>query len=179
MLQWEATTLQSLGGLSGYTSRVNMAVYTTEGNDLRIITAGDDRTIRRWSASSGRQVDILQTLPERALSATPSRDGRRLLVTASDRRVRIWNLETGEPLAELPTLSSDLVLADYSADGSHFVVAGNDGVARIFRDDYVGSVDGMLADGCNRLRYRPEFSSVAEVCATDNGAPAAGNPLTP
>jgi WD40 repeat protein len=166
VLQWDAASLEPLGPLIGYTGRVNTAAYVGEGADLTLITASEDRTVRRFSASSGRQLDVLQTLPDRALAAVPSGDGRRLLIVGADRRLRLWSLEAGQPLAELPALASDITLADFGAHSQDFVVAGSDGIARIFHDQSTANIDGLLEKACARLRYRPEAADAAELCAT-------------
>lgn len=159
-----AATLQPVGALAGYQSPTNTAVFFQRGPRPEIITAGDDRTIRIWDAESGQQVRLLHTLPQWAVSAMPSRDGRRLVVVGQDRVVRLWDLKAEVPVVELPILVDDLYFADYAPDGSLFAIAGSDGTANIYRDEYSADLWGMTENACRLLKYRPEYAEVRDEC---------------
>src|SRR5438132_843422 len=69
---------------------------------LRLATAGYDRLIKLWSASSGTEIRTLRDHVDAiyALAFTP--DGKRLVSGAADRSVKVWDVASG---ARIYTLS--------------------------------------------------------------------------
>jgi WD40 repeat protein len=68
-------------------------------SDRQVIGAGDDGTIRIWSARRpGLPLRVLRGHRGRVNSAVFSRDGRRLVSAGDDGTVRVWSLPSGPQL---------------------------------------------------------------------------------
>lgn len=161
---WDAADFKRYTQLVDYHSPVSTASFVVRNGQLQVITASEDRTVRAWDAQTGKPLGILHTLPDWAVSASPSRDGKRLVIVGKDRAVRLWDLSSEKPLVELPILAEDLAFADYAPDRSHFVVVGSDGTALIYRDQYSTDLRGMISSACKHLAHRPEFGLVRATC---------------
>ncbi len=61
----------------------------------RLVTAGDDATVRIWSASDGAQLTVLDRLPSPAVAALFTPDGRDVIAAARDGTIVRWDAATG------------------------------------------------------------------------------------
>lgn len=162
---YDAVTFERRPGLPSYNERVNTAQFYSSPSGLRMVTASDDRTVRIWEPNSGAQLSLLEGFTDNVLSAMLSPNQERLLIVSKDQGLRLWDLAAEVPLTVQPSFSEEISFAAYAPpDGRYFVVASVDGTVRVFRDDYIVSVDGALRDSCELLRYRKEFESVRGLC---------------
>ncbi|MEB3324629.1 MAG: TIR domain-containing protein, partial [Cyanobacteriota bacterium] len=71
------------------------------GDGRRVVSGGDDGTLRLWDAASGRELAVLEGHKGRVSSVGWSGDGRRVVSGGADGTVRLWEAESGRPLAVL------------------------------------------------------------------------------
>ncbi|NOX53490.1 MAG: protein kinase, partial [Planctomycetes bacterium] len=100
---------------------VNSVQFSEDGQ--RLLTAGDDGTVRFWEARTGRLLQTISAHPEaKAFWALYSPDGGTLATAGNEPIVRLWNVVDGKLLAELPHPGSVETIT-FSPDGRSLAVA--------------------------------------------------------
>ena len=67
----------------------------------RIVTGGDDKTVRVWDADTGQPIgEPLTGHTDAVCSVAFSPDGRRIVTGSGDETVRVWDADTGHPVGE-------------------------------------------------------------------------------
>jgi WD40 repeat protein len=101
-----------------------------------LASAGDNKTIRRWNATTGARVDkppIGHTDLVNALTTWTDPDGPMLASASSDGTIRRWDATTGDPVGDPMTGHTGLVLALTAwtgPDGPMLASASSDGTIR-------------------------------------------------
>lgn len=95
--------------LRGHAERVRSAAFSPDGS--RIVTAGDDGSVRIWDAGSGLALYTLEIDPEGSVEkAVFTRDGERLITSAGN-VTEVWTFQSPRPALSFeghaPSLSSD------------------------------------------------------------------------
>jgi WD40 repeat protein len=126
--------------LRGHRGHINTVDYGATG---RIVTTGDDRTVRVWEPRSGHQV-VLRGHRDEVFSAIFTPDGKRVLSSSADGSVRLWDARGGDALVVLQ--SGDIGVYDLSVTKND-TIATLDGheVVRIFRCPVCGSIEQVRA----------------------------------
>ncbi len=99
----------------------------------RILSGGNNRTVRLWDTQSGAELQCFQGHTENVCSVAFLRDGKRLVSGSADGTVRIWDAATGQQLKNL-TGHTDAVLYGVAVlpDGKHILSGSHDGTLRIW-----------------------------------------------
>ena len=84
------TYANSLPPLEGHTDCVSSVCFSPDGRQLA--SGSDDKSVRVWDLSSGREVKKLEGHTERVSSVCFSPDGRQLASGSDDKSVRVWDL---------------------------------------------------------------------------------------
>lgn len=128
---------------------------------LSVYTAGQDRTIKRWSIAEGKLQQTLEGHAFGVFAIQLSRDGARLLACAS-REVRVWDLVTGEVVHSFQS-PNVYHAGTFDHDVKRLLLADEMGTIRI-RD--VASSTELLSlraagAGLNHLVLSPDGRTVA------------------
>ena len=106
--QWEANSGRAIGEpLKGHQGpllapdlgTVFSVAYSSDGS--RIVSAGNDGTVRQWEAKSGHAIgEPLQGHQGGVVSAAYSADGSRIISAGDDGTVRQWEAKSGRAIGE-------------------------------------------------------------------------------
>lgn len=102
--------------------------------DLGVVTAGQDDTLRVWTADL-EPTRVLEGHSRPVVSLGYSRDGRLLLSGGFEGTARVWDTEAGRLRKAVGSLEVASNAADLSPDGSTLALAGFDGKLRIYGAD--------------------------------------------
>lgn len=91
-----------------------------------IATAGADRKIRIWEASTGRQKQVLRGTLGLPSGLALSADGMTLCSASSDSEIRFWNLQTARETGKLRGNEHGIRALAMSADGAKLASAGDE-----------------------------------------------------
>lgn len=142
--------------LYGHEGEVWSAVFSPDGS--RIVTAGNDGTVKIWDASTGR---VILTLKGSAYGTTWyaafSQDGKLLATAGADRIARIWDATSGEELRLLSGHREEVYHIEFSRDGSRLATVSPDGTAKIW-DAKTGQALLTLNQGDDAIPHWVVFS---------------------
>jgi serine/threonine protein kinase len=116
--------------LEGHTGIVRSLTLTPDGQ--RLITGGDDQTIRVWNVDTGQQLFSLTGHTSTIKSLAVKSDGSTLVSGSDDQTIKLWNLGSGQELATLKGHTSYLNAVVISPDGRLLASASADQTVRIW-----------------------------------------------
>ncbi|HNL77608.1 MAG TPA: hypothetical protein PKL33_09095, partial [Accumulibacter sp.] len=120
---WDAASGESLATLRGHQGTVRSCAFSPDG--ARLLSAGDDGSLRLWDAASGESLATLHGHEGRVRSCAFSPDGARLLSAGKDGSLRLWDAASGE-LLRVHALLPDDGYAVWQAREPRIVAAGGD-----------------------------------------------------
>lgn len=130
---WDVATGRAMGpDVPGHAASINALTFLSDG---RLVTAGDDATVRAWDPKTGKELVRLRVpgdTPSWHLAASP--DGS-LLATAVAGVVRVWDAKTGAEVYQLTGSDSklgSLFKLAFSADDQTLTTYGNDWSVRVW-----------------------------------------------
>jgi WD40 repeat protein len=128
--------------LAGHTGQVDVVALSADGK--RLLSGGQDATLRLWDAETGKELLCLRDQPGGVWCAALTRDGKRALsaagmvqdgvkwVPGNDRAIRLWDLETGKELRRFEGHTSELRCLAFSPDDRRFLSCGWDKAIRLW-----------------------------------------------
>ncbi|MEG3988687.1 CHAT domain-containing protein [Microcoleus sp. S28C3] len=147
--------------LGSHTGKVNAVSFSPNGKLLA--TASDDRTVRLWDASTGKQIQILtgHTDVVNAVSFSPN---SKLLATASnDKTVKVWDTSTGKQLKTLSRHRDSVYLVSFSPNGKLLAAGSNDNTVKLWDTSTGKQIQTIRAhkNGVNDLSFSPNSKLLA------------------
>ena len=158
---WELNALdQPPGVLEGHTDKIRAVAFVPSTTTL--LSAGDDRTIRRWDVRQpGPTGTILasQADAQRVISLCVSPDAKTVVTAGRDHHVRRWSLADGllTPDPTVLTAHADTVRGVVCLSSSRFVSVAGDGLVLwdLARPSRVGRTIALSDGPLGSLALRP------------------------
>jgi WD40 repeat protein len=116
--------------LAGHSGGVAQAIWN--GDNSRVLTAGDDGTAKIWDAHSGEELLSLAGHADLVNQATWNGDESRILTASNDGTAKVWDAHSGEELLSLAGHSGRISQAVWNGDNSRILTTSDDGTARVW-----------------------------------------------
>lgn len=144
--------------LTGHQGPVRALAFTPDGS--RLLTCGNDRTLRIWGPDGTAVVHDLSGVV-RAAAFSP--DGTRLATGSHVALVRIWDTATGQAVHTLTGHRGAVLTVAFAPDGARLVTGGNDRIALAWEPTSSGSSLPLTgrAEQLHAVAVSPDGSRVA------------------
>jgi eukaryotic-like serine/threonine-protein kinase len=116
----------------------NVECVAVSPNGRRLASAGEDKTVRGWDTTTGREVLGLRGHTDRCGCVAYSPDGLRLASASSDRTIRIWDGtplrgdERGQETLTFPSHGDEIRCVAVSPDGRRIAWAGGGALVKVW-----------------------------------------------
>ncbi len=146
----------------GHSLGANDVAYSPDGT--RLVTAGDDKTVKVWRSSDGHLLETLHGHTQWVRAVAWSPDGQYIGSCSWDTTVRVWNPDTGE---EILTINAGIGMSavDFSSDSSMIAFGGFDNKVTV-RDALTGQLVQTLTghtDTINHIDFSADGNLIASI----------------
>jgi WD40 repeat protein/tRNA A-37 threonylcarbamoyl transferase component Bud32 len=158
---WEWNRLNYIQDQSIRTTRVNHgglieACFSPDGR--RIITAGNDNTIKVWDSATGEELKTLRGHKDGIDALTISSDGKRIVSGSVDGIIKLWDAESGFEMMTLQHPQCAVSALTFSPDGAHIVSGTTDGTIKVWDAQSGADVATLRGhqDWVNSVAFSPD-----------------------
>jgi len=158
---WEWNRLNYIQDHSIRTIRVNHgglieACFSPDGR--RIITAGNDNTIKVWDSATGEELKTLRGHRDGIDALTISSDGKRIVSGSVDGIIKLWDAESGFEMMTLRHRQCAVSALTFSPDGAHIVSGTTDGTIKVWDAQSGADVATLRGhqDWVNSVAFSPD-----------------------
>jgi len=112
-----------VGEIRGHRGPINGVCVSPDGT--RIISGGEDMTVRVWDMATGRELHTLSGHTGAVKSVYMSPDGTRIVSGSYDDTVKVWDADTGKIIRTLTGHTSYVHSVGVSRDNAKLVTASS------------------------------------------------------
>lgn len=139
----DALQLRVVRQFTGHRDTLYAAEFSPDGK--WIATAGYDREIVLWDASTGKVVRKLSGHNGAIFDLAFSPDGGRIASACGDETIKVWDVATGQRLDTLGQPEGEMLAVQYTADGRFIVGVGADHQLRVWKNTPAGTDHPVVA----------------------------------
>ena len=126
---WQALS-GMIATLRGHTLGVRTVSFSPDGKTLA--SGSDDRTIKVWNLTTGKQISTLKGHTSSVYSVSFSPDGKTLASGSADGTIKVWNLATGKQISTLTWHISSVWSVSFSPDSKTLASASHDRTIKVW-----------------------------------------------
>ncbi|MEG3970153.1 WD40 repeat domain-containing protein [Microcoleus sp. T2B6] len=116
--------------LGGHANRVNAVSFSPNGKLLA--TSSDDKTVKLWDTTTGKQINTLTGHTNRVLAVSFSPNGKLLATSSDDKTVKLWNTTTGKQIKTLTGHTNRVLAVSFSPDGKRLATGSADNTVKLW-----------------------------------------------
>ena len=152
----ETDSQKLIGELTGHEDAITSVAFSPD--DLMIVSASKDMTLRRWNVSNRQPVGgPMQGHEDRVNSVAFSPDGGHIVSGSSDKTLRLWDALTGQVVGK-PMRGHEARVNStvFSPDGGKIASGSDDMTLRIWpaSNDWVTELCSKLTRNMSREEWR-------------------------
>ncbi len=125
-----AQTIQNINVLKGHSGIVRSVAWDSKSE--RLASGGDDKIVRVWEVSSGKELRMLQGHTDRVNSVAWDSQGERLASGSADKTVRVWEAASGKELRVLQGHTDKVNSVAWGSQSERLASGSNDGTVRVW-----------------------------------------------
>jgi WD40 repeat protein len=135
-------TSTKLRDYSGHTGSVACLAVVPDGSLL--VTGGEDKTVRIWEVTSGKQLRAFQGHLGKVSAVAARGDGKQVASASEDGAIRVWDMATDDEHRSMTEAGDSLWAVAFSPNGKRVAAAGADRSVRVY-DPETGKLEATLA----------------------------------
>lgn len=137
---WDTATGISLGVLKGHARDRSITSVFFCPDDVTIISASSDRTLRLWDSNRLIQLSERTVHTNWIWSAALSRDGTRIATGSDDKTVCLWDLTSEQPLLRMEGHTEEVNCVAFLPGDRQLASGSDDRTIRIWNCDSEGAI---------------------------------------
>lgn len=150
--------------LTGHRGPVYRAIYLPDGE--RILSCGEDRTVRLWNRENGEELMIFRGHEKRVTDVSVSPNMKWVASASQDGTVRIWDIQTGKNIERLVGHDRGVTSVAFSPDGKELASGGLES-RLILWDTMTWKESKRLGSGSNKSRFHVSWTT-SSICYLPN-----------
>jgi WD40 repeat protein/serine/threonine protein kinase len=116
-------------GRTGHIGRILAIAATPDGR--RLVTAGEDGSVRVWDSASGRELFTLKGHSQNVRSVAVTPDGR-IVAAGENGTIRIWDAANGQEFPSAIGYTGTILAATLTPDGRRLITGTRHGVVKVW-----------------------------------------------
>ncbi|KYC38799.1 hypothetical protein WA1_34930 [Scytonema hofmannii PCC 7110] len=149
----------------GHSGWIRCVSFSLDGKTLA--SASDDKTIKLWESTTGKEITTLRGHTERVRSISFSPDGKTLASASDDKTIKLWNLTTNQEITTLRRHTTEVRSISFSPDGKTLASASADKTIKLWdlaTNQEIATLTGH-SNSVKSITFSPDGNTLASASA--------------